>query len=208
MATQENRSMVSEVSIVNQALLWLGSKAITSLSDDSKEARWMKNNYPFIRDAVLEERRWTFAVERATSTVNDLDPWGQMYVHPLPAEWISVFRVFRHVRAEAATWDRGWQVEGRNILSKWQTIYMRGIRRVTDTGIFSPLFVQALAARLAADAAIPLTENRQLQSDMWNLYSAKLAEAAAQDGSQGSNEYTEAETFINARGYGGYGGGV
>ena len=73
MATQENRSMVSETSIANQALLWLGGTVITSLDEDSREAIWMKNNYPFIRDAVLEERMWTFATDRAISTVADLD---------------------------------------------------------------------------------------------------------------------------------------
>jgi hypothetical protein len=202
MATQENRSMVSETSICNQALLWLGGNVITSLEEDSREAIWMKNNYPFIRDAVLEERMWTFATVRATSTVADLDAFGAMYVHPKPADWISIFRVYKNVSSQDQNnWQKsvGWRLEERSVLCPDPTIYMWGIKRISDTGAFSPLFTQALAARLAADAAIPLTENRSLQADMWNLYGVKLAEAATRDGQQGSNERVHSDSLVNAR---------
>lgn len=200
MATQENRSMVSESSICNQALSWLASVQITSLDQDSKEARWMKANYPFIRDAVLEERMWTFATDRKESTVADMDAWGEMYVHPIPTEWISVFRVYRRVSSGSKRRDEFWRLEGGNVLSKNTTVYMWGGKRITDTGAYSPLFVQALAARLAADAAIPLTENRALQADMWNLFDTKMKAAAARDGQQGANDHTTSDRLIEARG--------
>jgi hypothetical protein len=196
MATQDARSMVSETSICNQALLWLGSEPITSLDQNNSRAVWMKNNYPFIRDAVMEERMWTFARARGVSTVEDRDAWDIMYVHPKPENWLSVFNVYRTNGGRAFMTepvidlpiDTTWRLEQNNILSKYGTIYFAGNLRVTDTGQFSALFVQALAARLAADAAVPLTENRQLQADMWVLYGDKLREAAARDGQQGAND--------------------
>ena len=80
---------------------------------------------------------------------------------------------------------------------------MWGIQRVVDTAAFSPMFSQALAARLAADAAISITNNRALQSDMWNLYGVKLAQAAARDGGQGANEIVKSNNYITARARGG-----
>ena len=204
MATQENRSMVSETSICNQALLWLGSKAITSLADDSKEARWMKNNYPFIRDALIEERMWSFAMFRAESTVTDRDEWDSMYVHPMGQEWISVFRCYRSISENRMQPDPSYRLEGRNVLSKYGTVYLWGVKRVSDTGIFSPMFVLALATRIAADAAIPLTENRQLQVDMWGLYQDKLAAAAVRDGQQGANDEITQRRLTGIR----YSGGI
>lgn len=204
MATQENRSMVSETSICNQALGFVGSKFITSLDEDSREANWMKANYPFIRDAVLEERMWTFATGRATSTVADLDEWGEFYKHPKPEGWIGIFRVYRDVSTNRLEADRTWRMEGGNVLSKYETIHIWGVRRVTDTGAFSPLFVQALVARLAADAAIPMSENRQLQVDLWQLYGDKITEAAARDGQQGSNDHITQRVLTGIR----YTGGV
>lgn len=196
---------VSEVSICNQALTWLGQKPVTSLSDDSTTAEWMRTNYESIRNAVLEERMWTFATERAISTTSDKDPWGTYWSHSAPVNWISVFRCYQNVSQSCNTIDKTWRLEGGNILSAYSTVYLWGIKLVTDTGKFTPLFVQALAARIAADAAIPLTENRELQSDMWNLFEVKLAEAAARDGQQGSNEQIISNTLIDARLGGGYG---
>jgi hypothetical protein len=199
--------MVSETSICNQALTWLGSEPITSLDEDSREANWMKQNYPFLRDAVLEERMWTFATDRATSTVADMDAWGSMYVHPRPTEWMAVYRVYNNVSNEIPNnWitSEGWRMEGGNVLAKDPTVYMWGLKRITDTGAFSSLFVQALAARLAADAAIPMTENRQLQADMWALYGDKIREATARDGQQGASDKVTQRRLTGVRWSGGY----
>ena len=203
--------MVSSTSICNQALSWLAVDPIISLEDDSNTAQWCRLNYPFLRDAVLEERMWTFATDRAVSTVADKDAWGDMYVHPLPISWQSVYRCYRTVNKAgslghaANITSEGWVVEGGNVLSYDSTIYLWGVMRITDTGAFSSLFVQALAARIAADACMPFTENQKLQRDMWELFNGKLREAAARDGQQGSNDVIQSNTLIDARAGSGYG---
>ena len=128
MATQEVRSMVSETSICNQALSWVGHGRITSLEDPSTTGEWCRDNYPFIRDSVLEERMWTFATVRTKKTSNDLDDWDQMYKFAVPLDWLSVFRVFRDVSNENRyRTSEGWRREGRYILANDPTIYMWGI---------------------------------------------------------------------------------
>jgi hypothetical protein len=197
-----SQSNVSEVSICNQALTFLGQKPITSLNDANTTAEWMRNNYPFIRDAVLEERMWTFATARAASTTMDRDAWDTAYAHPAPLNWISVFRVYRNSGISTLT-SIDWRLEDGIILCSESNILLWGLKRVTDTGKFSPLFVQALASRIAADACIPLTENRELQRDMWMLYGDKLREAAARDGQQGSNDMITQSRLTGVRNYGG-----
>jgi hypothetical protein len=61
------------------------------------------------------------------------------------------------------------------------------------------MFVQVVAARIAADIAMALTENRKLQVDMWQLYERKLAEAAASDGQQGSNDFITQTQLVDVR---------
>lgn len=202
MATQENRSMVSETSICNQALAWLGGPQITSLDEDSRFAAWMKINYPFIRDAVLEEGLWSFASVRAKSIVADMDEWETMYVHPKPDDWIAVKRVYENVESNDPAHylpSEGWVLEQGNVLSSCSVIYLYGIQRITDTGAFTPMFVQALAARLAADACIPLTENRLLQRELWILYQQKLRLALSMDGQQAKNERVRARRLQRIR---------
>ena len=202
MPTQSTTSMVSEVSICNQALSWLGQNAILSLDDESAAAEWMNNNYPFLRDSVLEERMWTFAAARYTSETADMSEWGDQYKHSIPLVWLSVFRCYYDVSGnDPSCWStsEGWVREGEFVLAKDAKVYLWGIQRVVDTGQFSPLFTQALAARLAADAAIPFTSDRKIQADMWALYQAKLADATTRDGQQGGNEQFRSSALINVR---------
>ena len=202
MATQATTSMISEVAICNTALAWLGQTPITTLDDPADpNAEKCRNVYPFVRDAVLEEREWTFARARATSTTEQRDDWDQWYKHSFPEDWLTVSNVYEDANSEE---NIEWVREGRYILTKYETVYMRGLKRIVDTGQFSNLFVQALAARMAADLAIPLTQDRQMQADMWQLYQAKLMEAAARDGYQGSSQKLKTGNFINGRYTGGY----
>ena len=82
---------------------------------------------------------------------------------------------------------------------------MWGINRIVDTSLFSAAFVQCLATRLAADLCMAITENTAQQGVLWQLYGAKIKEAAISDGVQGANELVQSEDFIDARYT--YGGG-
>ena len=194
----------SEVSICNQALGWLGADLITSLSDNSTTAELCKNNYPELRDAVMSEAAWTFATARYKSVTADLDAWGVKYRHPVPANWLQVLRVYRTVTNNNKIESVGWVREGNFILTNEDTVYLWGIDQVTSTSLFSPAFGQCLAARIAADLCVPLTQNVNQQGALWQLYGAKLDKAMMADGLQGSNETIKSGELINAR----YGSGI
>lgn len=198
----ENGPMVSEVSICNKALGWLGAKRISSLSENSVPAMLCRDNYEPIRDAVLESRMWTFATARAISEVgdDDLDEFERMYLHSIPQGWLGVYRCYRRVDPKVTKQkSRNWRREGNKILTEDPKVYMWGVQRITDTGKFTSLFVEALTARLAAELCVSLTENRQREVDLWGLYDAKLREAAARDGQQGESDDMDVGSFIKSR---------
>lgn len=200
MAKRIVQSGVSETSICNQALSWLKANRISSLDETSREAELCRENYPFLRDAVLESRPWTFATAREVSTSQEVDGWGFKFRHEIPLDWIWVWTVYRNVdNYGQGVHDTSWRREGRSIISDHSTIYLKGTLRVIDTGAFSFMFTQALAARVAADLAIPLTGNPKLQTDMWQLYMLKLEEAATRDGQQGANDYIVQHRLTSAR---------
>lgn len=202
MATQSNRAMVSETHICNMALSWLGEDRISSMEETSTPAEYCRDNYPFARDAALEEHAWTFATDRAASTTADLDAFGTSYMHNIPLDWLSVKRVYCTISgANPDNWTplEGWRREGRFILASQATIHMWGTKRVVDTGYFSTLFINAVAARLAAQIATGVTENPQLEQMMWAKYRAFLADAAARDGVQGTRERIRSSRLTDAR---------
>ena len=197
-----NSTFVSEVSICNQALGWIGADSITSLDDDNTTAELCKLNYPHLRDTLLEERQWTFAVLRHTSETADEPEFGMGFVHSIPPEYLRVSRVYNDVTSfDINRWRTsvGWRREGDKIIARENQIHMWGTERVTDTSKFSIMFVQCLAARIAADLCVPIANNLPLQAKMYQIYLAKLKDAAASDGAQGSNEVVQANKLIDAR---------
>jgi len=218
--------MASQVSICNLALGWLGANLITSLNDDNREAQLCKTNYDDIRDAVLEEREWTFAVRRLTLPPMVLQPvYGYRNQFLLPNDVLRLLNVpnTQFTDPSAAILGGGpsgihegpdqqpqlatYRVEsiespsanGTVILANTDRIICRVIWRVTNIDLYSPLFIQALAARIAADLTIPLTQNRALQRDMWQLYERKLNRASAMDGIQGRMEIKRSNAVQRVR---------
>lgn len=201
----------SEVAICNQALGWLGGSLITSIDpvEDSQESKLCAANYENLRDAVLEDAEWTFAIKRAEPAALAATPiYGFDKAFQLPSDCIRVLEVSNASESSTASsatmggrYNKiEWVREGDQILVLGvERIYIRYIQRIEDTTKFSPAFDQALAARLAMDLAIPLTNSRALQQDMAAMYGEKKALAAATDGMQGRSRKTRADSLTRVR---------
>ena len=187
----------SEVSISNLALGWLGGELITSLDDESTEAKLADANYDFARDAVLEDHAWTFATLRVILTPTEAEPaFGDTRQFLIPPDTIRIQRVSRTANDEDSL---DWVREGRHIIANVERVYVTYTRRVTDPSEFPPNFVACLAQRLAADMAIPLAESRSLQEQHWAIYMEKIADAAATDGMQGRSPRTKSTRLLGSR---------
>lgn len=208
---------VSTVSICNQALGWLGADTITSLTDPTREAQLCNDNFDELRDAVLLEREWTFAVRRLVLTPLVASPaYGYENQFLLPTDVLRALNIPTSLGTfgglpflaggAGADADQGledWRVEntvdGNVIVANVERIRVRVIWRVVNEKLWSPMFTQALAARIAADLAMPLVNSRILQKDMWSLYEAKLTKAGTMDGMQGKTEVKRSDHLINVR---------
>lgn len=193
--------MTSEVAICNLALSWLGGNLITALTDEQKEAKICNANYELARDAVLEDRDWTFATKRYILTPDVTTPvYGYDQQFLIPAEVLRVIHVGNNRNVNNPDQITiNWQKEENRIVANETQIQVRAIARITDTARFPPTFTHALAARLAADIAIPLTASRSLMESMWGLYEQKMSAAAGSDGRQGRREKIQATQLVAAR---------
>ncbi|RLC98185.1 MAG: hypothetical protein DRI46_11780 [Chloroflexi bacterium] len=211
----------SVVQICNIALSWLGGALIISLDDPSVEAKLCKANYEPLRDAVLEEREWTFAVKRLEyAQLQDVPLYGFDKAFQIPPEVIRVLQVSMLDEAVVNPNDinqgfRGstragtgqgretrieWLREGSTVVANNAVrIVTRSLVRVNDTTKFSPAFDQALAARMAMDLAIPITNSEKMQKSMAQMYGEKMALAAATDGMQGRSYNTRSDSLTIVR---------
>ncbi|MFV2057288.1 MAG: hypothetical protein ACC707_12525 [Thiohalomonadales bacterium] len=210
----------SPVEICNLALGWLGGDLIISLDDESVEAKLCKANYALLRDAVLEEREWTFAVKRLEPAQLVTGPlYGFDNAFQIPPEVLRVLQVSRAgtvvdgalIEGSFLSATRGGTGTGRETRIEWNRegdqimannadrIFIRALIRIEDTTKFSPSFDQAFAARMAMELSIPITNSRALQKDMASLYAEKMRLAAATDGLQGRSQRVRADAFTVVR---------
>ncbi len=194
-------SALSEVAICNLALSWLGANLITSFDDSSTESKLCSANYAPLRDAVLEAYQWSFATQRtrygAVVPEDDDDAYELLRFQIAP----DVLRILR-VSSDTDFTEVGrieWQVELGHILAVETPIFVMELVRVEETTQFSPMFTQALAARLAADLAAPITESVKKQEVMYALYLTKLDEAKTLDSMQGKSTRIRSSWMKNSR---------
>lgn len=195
----------SDVEIANLALTALGTKLITSFLDESVEAQLSKLHYPTARDAALEEREWTFAVKRATlASLQALPEWGYAFAHQVPADTIRLIEVRdtfpRRFYSNETSNRLRWVREGNTILSDTGTVFARYLARVEDPNIYSPAFVKVVAARLAMDMCIPITQSRKTYENMAAAYEIAVKKAAVTDGMQGRTEIARSGRLTGIRG--------
>lgn len=158
--------------------------------------------YPLMRDAVLSEVEWTFASSRYVWGAPDpvAPAWGFPYRFALPTKILRVTFCSNNANEQMYNPNFKWAVEGNYLLSDSSTVYLRVIQRVEDESHFSTLFVQALAARLAMELSVLITENQALHSSMTNLYMAKMQAAATIDSMQGKTKRIRTGQLNGARG--------
>src|SRR5690606_36539566 len=164
--------MADETNIINAAFDLLDEEVAIDPSDDRAPVRWMKRNYPLVRDAILRRHPWNFAVARASlPELSDEPAFGWERQFQLPADCLRLLPLTWQGKMNGEPIKH--EVEGRRILTNAEApLKIRYIRRVEDTSLFDPLFVQLLAAELAVRAANWITGKQS--------YAERLGQMVAQ----------------------------
>lgn len=190
--------MASIVDVCNVALGAVGAPLINSIDDANTGARLCKANFAVVRDAVLEERPWSFAIRRNTYTREVAVPaFGYSYQYLYGTDVLRVIEAF-----ETEPGDLDYAVENRRVLCDVADgIKARVLVRVEDLSLWSPSFTTAVAYRLGALLAVPLVDNRTLQADQWQLYAKQLSLAGTLDGMQARMEMRRTPSSLKASRY-------
>lgn len=185
--------MASVVQICSLALTRLGHNAIISLGDNSKGAKLASLHYEPTRDSVLRAHPWNFAIRRDAIAADTAAPaWGYARAFQLPPDCLRLIALERA--------DAEYRIEGRKIVTdEGGPLKVEYIARVTDPNEFDAVFIDALSARLAAELAVPMTDNAQIMEQMMAAYNAKLSEARTMDAMEGTPRGIDADGWLLAR---------
>lgn len=177
--------MASRVDIANFALIKLGSGSkITSLTDNSVAARAMNAVYDLVRKSELRARYWSFALKRAKLPASaTLPAWGYTLAFPLPADFLRIVQVNEFYLTPALldynTADASaFAIEQGQLLCNYTApLSIRYVFDATDEGTFDPLFVSALASRLAYETCEQITNSTSKRQAAADDYKAAIRAA-------------------------------
>lgn len=184
--------MATELGIVNSALIKLGVEIISSLPGTTRQGTIANEQYSKIRDELLYEHPWNFAIKRATLVPTSNTPeFDFAYEYSLPSDCLRVW---------ATQYEEDfYQVEGNKLYSNYSDVKIRYISRVTDTSIFSPQFCELLSLKLASDLAFVLVQSNSLKATLLQEYQVKLRDSRSHDGQENPPYPLTDDLFIESR---------
>ena len=201
----------TEIDICNKALLRLSANmvegvadTVASITSDSLEGKLCKLNYDLIRDIVLEDRVWSFALGRAVldEPFANKPSFGYANQFAIPPDALNVWRVYEpnHYGHLYQT-QKPWILEDRFILTNLEVLWVHYIKRLDNELIqnASNQFIDCLSLRLAIEFCMPLTESSKLQQALMMEYRERLVDASSVDGSQATHETFSTSALIKAR---------
>ena len=197
--------MASEIDICNLALSRVGAPSrISALTDPSKEARLCRMMLPFARGATLEVHDWSFARKRLALAVIDADFEGWDFAYQRPGDCVApryIFNPASDLVADRIPFETAADSTlARNvILTDAEDAVLIYTALVTDPNMYTPMFSDALAWRLASDLAFQLRGKVDLQQKCIQLFFSSSRAAAASNANADGMEQGLVD-YVRARG--------
>lgn len=186
----------SVVEICNNALIRIGSKTITSLTDGDKVANSCNLIYEQTRDMLLRQHIWNFALARTQLASEVTSPaFGWSYSYPLPSGFIRVKEI---------DGDHPYKIEGNYLLTNSSTIKFIYVRRIEDVTRFDPLFTEALILALAIRLSYILIGSNSREGALKEELQRVLFQAKQVDGQDDTPDSLNASTFLESKYTGGW----
>jgi len=195
----------SEVEVANSALILLGAGRINALTEDSKEARIMKEELPKMRDEVMRSHPWNFAIDTIQlAEISTVPETSFSKQYQIPSKVLRVLRVHdgtvedTHYHLNTVA-NFPWQRKKDRIHTDLGPAFADVIERVTAVASWDANFVEVVAMRLAAQTAYAITQSNTVTKQMFESYGIFLRLARSYDGQEGSTQQITASEFFNVR---------
>lgn len=217
--------MASRIDIYNLALYKLAqSISVPAITDESKAADVLNRLWEPMRDLVLSERVWPWAMRsQALALTAEAAQPGWRFRYAYPEDCLTAYAVtdagglsnagklYRFASSDylASVWGSGafdWDVsygeEQTTINTSVEQAYLVYGARVEAVDRYPPQFVNALACRLAAEAAPPIIGEVGLnsKSDLLSEYLMALTNAGAHAMNESKAEADYVTPALAARG--------
>lgn len=155
----------SRTAIANKGLILVGGATITSLTEDSDNARYCNQLLDPVIDEVSCMHDWLCNEHRKVVAANadydytDFD-YAKQYKYALPANpYCLLVRKFN-------TGLMDYDLQGRWIFSDEPTCELVYTKRIKDMNEFTSLFIEAIYTQLAVKLTFPLKQSKTLRDEL------------------------------------------
>lgn len=176
--------MPTKIDVANLAALKLGAEWISSFNDETKFARSIKLCYDRLLYAELAKNRWAFAIKRASlPALANAPAWGfeRQFLLPvdcLRLDWVNGAGRSEYLANFLPDSTSPFKVEGSNILTDLEApLQIRYVGKIDNPELWDPCFLDAFAARLAAEVCEAVTQSDSKKKMLWSEYESSIATA-------------------------------
>lgn len=191
----------SKIEVFNLALTKLGQDRAVSPEDDTEQARVLRSIWDLTVDAVLADHPWKFAIKRDELPAQASVPlFGWTRRFQLPDICLRLVEV-----GDDWVWHYGgdhprFAVEDRCVLTDEDApLRVRYVQRVSNAGLWVPLFARAVAMRLAADAALKLSGSNKREEVSETSYIQTIRMAKRQNAIERPPQKADQSDWLSSR---------
>lgn len=169
----------SESEICSAALVLVGGKPITALTDNTREARLCARLYPKTLQEVLRMAPWACAQKEAVLNQDAIAAplYTFKYSYQLPPDYIRVWNTNLDKVWGGSGWQ--WQIMGKKLVTDATAVSINYVHRVTDVLLFDTLLEKALIYDLAEKLAYPISQKFDVQQGFDNMRQRACNQAMA-----------------------------
>ncbi len=187
---------LNDVALCSRALIRIGAAPITSFEDGTAESEIAGALFGASRDALLSAYGWSFASGQVELTQLETAPIADFsYAFQLPNDFLRAISAGNGGRGRGVR----YRIARGALHTNADAVTLTYIFRPEEEE-FPPYFDYALIARLAAEFAIPVTENTSRAEALYDLANKEYARARQIDAQQDTPNRVENFSLIDARG--------
>ncbi len=186
----------SNVALCNRFLTRLSANQISSLDEETREARLCKANFEFLRDDVNTAHAWGFALKQANLAQDAGTPqWGATYQYAIPEDLLG----FITEEGEIQGLEQPYRVLGDKIITHATEVKIEYVARTTDLNKWSSMAKESLISRLMAELGPALTERFNAAQGLYNIYVEKISLAGSYNGAESTPRELIVNTWLQSR---------
>lgn len=175
----------TQLGLYNEALRLIGERRLASLAEAREPRRVLDDIWnDGAVDACLEQGLWNFAMRAVKVTASAAVPaFGYSYTFDKPTDWIRTAGLSFSETFNPPSTD--YMEEAGLIFANGSPIYLRYVSNSTSYGkdynLWPQSFTKYVAAFLASEAVLTLSQNDKRQDGIYKLMALRRTEARSRD---------------------------